>query len=64
MTASGRAVQVGPIKSTLKAPGTQRLKLKYEELLSDFGFKFNLRRYSKAPPPTPSTTATTTRAAK
>jgi len=42
----GRAVQVDPIKPTLKAPGIERLKLKYEELLSNFGFKFNLRRYS------------------
>jgi len=29
----------------LKAPGTKRLKLKYDELPSRFGFKFNLRRY-------------------
>jgi hypothetical protein len=40
-------VQVDPIKPTLKEPGTVRLKLKYEELLSNCGFKFNLRRYSK-----------------
>jgi len=40
-------VQVDPIKPTLKAPGTERLKLKYEEPLSDFGFKFNLRRYTE-----------------
>jgi len=40
-------VQVDPIKPTLKAPGTERLKLKYEELLSKFGFKFNLRRYTE-----------------
>ena len=40
-------MQVAPIKPTLKAPGTERLQLKYEELLSNFGFKFNLRRYSK-----------------
>jgi hypothetical protein len=32
------------MKPVLKAPGTERLKLKYEELLSNFGFKFNLRR--------------------
>jgi len=25
------------------------LKLKYEELLSDVGFKFNLRRYTPGP---------------
>ena len=29
----------------LKAPGTKRLKLKYDEPLSNFAFKFNLRRY-------------------
>ena len=42
----GRAVQVDPIKPTLKAPGTKRLKLKYNVLLSTFAFKFNLRRYN------------------
>jgi len=31
----------------LKAPSTERLKLKYEELLSKFGFKINWRRYIK-----------------
>ena len=30
---NGRAVQVAPIKPTLKAPGTERLKLNHEELL-------------------------------
>jgi hypothetical protein len=40
-------VQVDPIKPTLKAPGTKRLKLEYDELLSMFGFKFDLRRYTK-----------------
>jgi len=44
--APGRAVQVDPIKPTLKAPGTERLKLKHEELLSHFGYKFKMRRYS------------------
>jgi len=39
-------VQVVPIKPTLKAPGTKRLNLKYDELLSIFAFKFNLRRYN------------------
>jgi hypothetical protein len=38
-------VQVDPIKPTLKASGAKRLKLEYDELLSSFGFKFNLRRY-------------------
>jgi len=37
----GRTVQVDPIKPTLKTPGTERLKLKYEELVSNFCFKFN-----------------------
>jgi len=30
----------------MKAPGTKRLKPKHEELPSNFGFKFSLRRYS------------------
>jgi len=34
------------MKPTLKAPETKRLKLKYDELPSNFAFKFNLRRYS------------------
>jgi len=38
-------VQVYAIMSTLKAPGTERMELKYEELLSNVGFKINLRRY-------------------
>jgi len=41
-------VQVDPIKPTLKAPGTKHLKLKYDEPLSKFAFKFNLRRYAEA----------------
>jgi len=32
----------------LKPPGNMRLKLKYDQLLSNFNFKFNLRRYNKA----------------
>ena len=40
-------MQVDPIKPTLKPPGTQRLKLKYDEVLSNFAFKFNLRRYNE-----------------
>jgi len=39
-------VQVDSIKSMLKVPGTGRLKLKDEEPLSNFRFKFNLRRYT------------------
>jgi len=34
------------IKSTLKAPGTKRLKLDFNQLLSIFAFKFNLRHYT------------------
>jgi len=44
----GRAVQIDPIKPTVKAPGPQHLKLEYDGLLSNFGFKFNLRRYTWA----------------
>jgi isoleucyl-tRNA synthetase len=39
-------VQVDPIKSKLKPPGTKRLKLKCDESLSNFAFKINLRRYT------------------
>jgi len=42
----GRAVQVDPMKPTLKAPGTKRLKPKCHEPLSNFAFKINLRRYT------------------
>jgi len=42
----GGAVQVEPMKPMLKGPGTKRLKLIGDELLSNFAFKFNLRRYS------------------
>ena len=40
----GRTMLVQPIKPTLKAPGTKRLRLKCEELLSSFAFNPNLRR--------------------
>ena len=40
-------MQVHPIKPKLKPPGTKRLKLECDGLLSNFGFKFNLRRYTK-----------------
>ena len=40
-------MQVAPIKPTLKAPGTKRLKLKYDEALKNLAFNFNLRRYIK-----------------
>jgi hypothetical protein len=46
--APGRVVQVDPLRPKLKPPGTKRLKLEYEGLLSIFGFKFNLRRYHPA----------------
>ena len=39
---------VDPFKPTLKVPGTDLLKLKSEELLSNFAFRSNLRRYSMA----------------
>jgi hypothetical protein len=42
----GRAVRIDPIKPTSKAPGTKRLKLKYDKVLSSLAFKFNLRRYT------------------
>jgi hypothetical protein len=45
-------VQVDPIKPKLKPAGTQRLKLKYDELLLNLGFKFKLRRYTKVAPMT------------
>jgi len=44
--ALGRAVHVQPMKPVLKAPGSMLLRLKYDGLLSNFAFKFNLRRYS------------------
>jgi hypothetical protein len=40
------AVQVEPIKPKLKPPGTKRLKLNCDILLSASAFKFNLRRCS------------------
>jgi hypothetical protein len=39
------ALEVHPFKPTSKAPGSKRLKLKHDELLSNFAFSFNLRRY-------------------
>ena len=38
-------MQVDSIKPTLTAHGTTRSKLKYDILLTNFGFKFNMRRY-------------------
>ena len=40
--------QVDPIKPTLKPPGSNLLTPKYEEPLSSFAVKFNLRRYTEA----------------
>ena len=40
-------MQVEPTQSNLKAPGPKRVKLKYDNLLSSFAFKFNLRRNNK-----------------
>jgi hypothetical protein len=42
----GRAVQVDPIKPTLKPTGIQRLKLMCATLLPTLAFGFNLRLYS------------------
>jgi hypothetical protein len=41
-------VQVDPIKPTLEALGTQRLKLNPDEPLSNLAFTFYLRRYNWA----------------
>jgi len=38
------------MKPKLKAPGTKRLNLKCDKLLSIFAFKFHLRRYTMAGP--------------
>ena len=38
-------MQVDPIKPALKATASERLKLKCDDLLSNFAFKFSLRRY-------------------
>jgi len=42
----GRALQVDPIKPPLKPPGTKRLILKYDELVSSYAFNVSLRRYN------------------
>ena len=41
-------MQVDPMKPKLKPPGTKRLKLKCDILLSKFAFTFNLHRYNEA----------------
>jgi len=35
------------MKPELTAPGTERLKLKFDGLVSNFAFEFNLRRYNQ-----------------
>jgi len=46
-TGPGQAVQIDPIKPTLKAPGIKLLKLKCDDPRSNFAFTFNLRRYTQ-----------------
>ena len=41
-------MQIDPVRPVLKAPGTKRLKLKYNETSLNFAFKFDLRRFVKA----------------
>jgi hypothetical protein len=36
------------MKLTLKAPGSKRLKLEYDDLLSNVAVNFNVRRYNQA----------------
>ena len=40
-------MKVDPVKPKLEPPGTKRLKLNFDTLLSTSAFKFNLRRYIK-----------------
>ena len=40
-------MQVPPIKPKLKSPGTKRLKLECDGLLSNFAFNSNFRRFIK-----------------
>jgi hypothetical protein len=40
----GRAVLLDPAKPKLKPPGTKRLKLNFDMLLSTSAFKSNMRR--------------------
>jgi hypothetical protein len=50
-------VPVAPMKSTLKAPGSKRLKLEHRKLLSKFALNSRLRRFTEeallVPPPVP-----------
>ena len=47
----GTAVQLDPVKLTLKAPKYKLLKLEHEIVLSSYAFKFNLRCYTAAARP-------------
>jgi len=52
-TCRGRAVQVYPIKPKFKPPGTKRLKVKYDEVLSillQFCFQFQLAPLHRGTP--------------
>ena len=40
-------MQVDPMNPTLKAPGSERLTLRCDYLLSIFAFNFKLRRYNE-----------------
>ena len=41
-------MQVNPNQRTFKAPGIEHLKLEYDNPLSKFAFKFNVRRFVMA----------------
>ena len=41
-------MQVDPNKPTLKAPGAMHLKLRCDGPVSNFAYKFNMRRYTVA----------------
>jgi len=45
----GEAAPVEPLKPMLKAPGTKRLKVTHDYLLSHVACNFKLRRYIWAP---------------
>ena len=40
-------MQVDPIKPTLNAPVSKRLKLEFPRSVSSFAFDFNLRRFTE-----------------
>ena len=43
-------MQVHSVKPRLKAPGCERLKLKYDDLLSNVALNFMLRHYNEKTP--------------